>query len=92
MKIRTNPARKAFNIFNVIFCILVGILCICPVVHILAVSFSSIDPVRSNRVTFWPVGFNTDNYYIVVRDAQFTDAELDRVLWRNAAELFGLTV
>ncbi|MEW2084484.1 amidohydrolase family protein [Streptomyces sp. NPDC005283] len=26
----------------------------------------------------------------VVRDAGFTEAELDRVLWRNAAELFGL--
>ncbi|MFE3329767.1 amidohydrolase family protein [Streptomyces sp. NPDC059176] len=28
----------------------------------------------------------------VLRDARFTEAELDRVLWRNAAELFGLTV
>ncbi|WP_407565698.1 amidohydrolase family protein [Streptomyces sp. 184] len=26
----------------------------------------------------------------VIRDADFTRAELDRVLWRNAAELFGL--
>ncbi|MEV0964681.1 MULTISPECIES: amidohydrolase family protein [unclassified Streptomyces] len=28
----------------------------------------------------------------VLRDAGFTPAELDRVLWRNAAELFGLEV
>ncbi|NGN63630.1 amidohydrolase family protein [Streptomyces sp. A7024] len=28
----------------------------------------------------------------VVRDADFTPAELERVLWRNAAELFGLPV
>ncbi|MEU9980560.1 amidohydrolase family protein [Streptomyces sp. NPDC050856] len=27
----------------------------------------------------------------VIRDARFTDGELERVLWRNAAELFGLT-
>ncbi|GGU26169.1 amidohydrolase family protein [Streptomyces lavendofoliae] len=28
----------------------------------------------------------------VVRDARFTEEELERVLWRNAAELFGLKV
>ncbi len=80
MKIKTGPARKAFNVFNVIFCILVGLLCVCPVVHVLAVSFSGIDPVRSNRVTFWPVGFNTDNYYIVVRDAQFFHSYLITII------------
>ncbi len=67
----TSFSRKFFLKFNTFICILIGIICIAPVVHILAISFSSIDAVYSNHVTFWPISFNLDNYTIVVRDAQF---------------------
>ncbi len=71
MAIKVNPARKAFVIFNYIFCILIGILCVIPVVHVLAVSFSGKDAVFSNRVAFWPVDFCLDNYKVIMQDAQF---------------------
>lgn len=71
MKIKVNPARKAFIVFNYIFCIIMGLLCVMPVVHVLALSFSGVDAITSNAVGFWPVDFHLDNYRIVVRDAQF---------------------
>ena len=71
MAIKINPARRAFVIFNYIFCVLIGILCVIPVLHVLAVSFSGKDAVFSNRVAFWPVDFCLDNYVVIMRDAQF---------------------
>lgn len=76
MAIKASPARKAFVAFNYVFCILVGLLCVVPVIHVLAVSFSGRDAVFSGRVTFWPVDFNVENYRIVVRDARFFKAYL----------------
>ena len=70
-KIKVSAGRRVFVIFNYIFCFLVGLLCLVPVVHILAVSFSGIDAVVSNKVTLWPINFNLENYEIVVGDAQF---------------------
>ena len=95
MAIKVNPARRAFVIFNYIFCILIGILCVIPVIHVLAVSFSGKDAVFSNRVVFWPVDFCTDNYRIIMNDAQFFQSYLitfvrDRVGW--AVALFVTTL
>ena len=70
-KIKVSAGRRVFVIFNYIFCFLVGLLCLVPVVHILAVSFSGIDAVVSNKVMLWPIDFNLENYEIVVGDAQF---------------------
>lgn len=69
--IRISPARRTFVIFNYIFCILIGMLCIIPVIHICAVSFSGKDAVFSNAVRLWPVDFNTENYKVILKDAQF---------------------
>jgi ABC-type glycerol-3-phosphate transport system permease component len=37
-------------------------------VHIIALSFSSLEPIISGRVTFWPKEFQLDAYKIVLRD------------------------
>lgn len=66
-----NLGRKAFIVLNHAFCLLMAILCILPVVHILAVSLSSKNAVFSGHVLFWPVELTLDSYRIVVRDAQF---------------------
>lgn len=71
MRIKVNPARKAFVFFNYIFCIFVGLLCVVPMLHVLALSLSGKDAVFSNKVTLWPVDFNTSNYEIIFRDQQF---------------------
>ena len=62
---RKTFSRKLFIVFNYFFCILIGLACIAPVIHTVALSFSSIDAVFSNHVSFWPIGFNYDNYNII---------------------------
>lgn len=71
MAIKVNPARRAFVVFNYVFCILVGLLCVIPVLHILAVSLSGKDAIIGSRVILWPVDTNFDNYRILLRDGQF---------------------
>ncbi len=69
--IRVSPARRVFIIFNYIFTVMIGILCVIPVIHIFAISLSGKDAVFSSAVKLWPVDFNTDNYKIIMQDAQF---------------------
>ena len=71
MHYKESYGRKAFMVCNTVFCSLVGIVCILPVIHILAVSLSSKNSVFSGLVTFWPVEFTWDAYHMVIRDFQF---------------------
>lgn len=49
-----------FTIFNYLFLGFLGIICILPLVHILAVSFSGSAPANANLVTFLPIDFTLD--------------------------------
>lgn len=60
-----------FTIFNYIFLTLVALLCILPLVHILAISLSDKGPVEANIVGLWPKGFNFDSYKYVFATNQF---------------------
>ncbi|QHW31639.1 carbohydrate ABC transporter permease [Paenibacillus rhizovicinus] len=51
-----------FTVTNTIFLALLGLLCILPLIHVLAVSFSSRAAATANIVNFWPVGFTADAY------------------------------
>ena len=64
-------ARKLFIICNYIFCFLVTILCLFPIVHILSLSFSSKNAILAGSVTLFPVEFTFDNYKYVMRDTNF---------------------
>lgn len=73
---KESVSRRVFLIVNTAFCILIAIICIMPVIHVLALSFSSKTPVESGNVYFWPVKFVMDNYLLVARDAQFYQSYL----------------
>lgn len=68
---KQSVSRRVFVIANYIFCILIAFLCIMPVIHVIALSFSSKDPIISGHVSFWPIQFTLDSYKIIVRDAAF---------------------
>ncbi|WP_413377301.1 carbohydrate ABC transporter permease [Paenibacillus taichungensis] len=53
---------RVFNIFNTCFLILLAILCIVPLIHVLAVSFSVKSAADANLVSLWPVGFSLEAY------------------------------
>lgn len=66
-----SAGRKTFIVFNYIFCCVIAVTCILPVVHIFSVSFSSKNAVFSGHVTFWPLEFTLDSYRLITRDNQF---------------------
>lgn len=71
MQIKRSLSRRTFIVFNYIFCIIVGLVCVIPMIHILALSLSSYGPVITGKVTLWPKELTFDNYTVVTRDQQF---------------------
>lgn len=53
---------RVFSTFNVAFLALLSFMCIAPLLHVLAVSFSTSAAADANLVKLWPVGFSLDAY------------------------------
>ncbi len=53
---------RSFTYLNTTVLAGISILCILPLVHVIAVSLSSSEAATGNLVALWPVGFNVDNY------------------------------
>lgn len=66
-----STGERIFYIVNTIFLIFVSLLCLAPLVHILAVSFSANDMVTAGKVTFWPVNFTLIAYEYVMANELF---------------------
>lgn len=58
---KTVPYR-IFNIANSVLLIALGLLCVLPLIHVLAVSFSAKSAADANLVNLWPVDFTTVAY------------------------------
>ena len=71
---RPTPGRRVFIWVNYALCTLFALICLLPVVHVLAISFSSKLAVYSGVVYFTPVQATVDNYRYVLRDSQFFKA------------------
>lgn len=63
--------RRAFLIANYIFLALLAFLCLFPLIHVLAVSFSSSVAASAGKVTLWPVGWNLSAYKFVLNKEAF---------------------
>jgi len=90
MHFRT-PGEKVFNVFNYIFVVIVTLLCALPIIHILAVSFSSSHYVSANHVTFWPLGFTLESYAFAFRSGKFMQAfwiSVERVILGVGINMF----
>jgi putative aldouronate transport system permease protein len=62
---------KIFTIANTIFLGLLGVVCLFPFIQVFAVSLSSRAAAEGNLVSFWPIGFTTENYAQILGDQQF---------------------
>lgn len=54
-----------------IFLTALAILCVLPIIHVLAVSFSGRAAAEANLVTFWPKGFTLDAYTKTIGNESF---------------------
>lgn len=70
-KIHVSWQRKVFCVFNIIFLTVITALCLLPLLHILALSFSSPFAASSGKVGIFPVDFTLAAYKYVVQNAQF---------------------
>ena len=69
-----SPSRRAFVAINYSFCVLVGVLCMLPVLHVFSLSLSEKAQIMAENISFWPKGMTLDNYRYVVKDVQFYTA------------------
>ena len=63
--------RRLFIACNYVFLALLGTICIFPLVHVLALSFSSSAAATAGKVGLWPVDFNTVSYSFVLSEKAF---------------------
>lgn len=71
MQIKSSLGEKLFDLFNVIFLLLISFAVLIPLVHVAASSFSSKNALIHSQVKLWPVGFNFDSYLVVFQNEQF---------------------
>ncbi|WP_425517445.1 carbohydrate ABC transporter permease [Paenibacillus agaridevorans] len=62
MAVKVSKSYRLFTIINNGLLLLLAITCVLPMLHILALSFSSASAVTAGEVTFWPVDWTTAAY------------------------------
>ena len=66
---KQTKAQKVFCIVNGIFLGIVALICLLPMINIIALSFSSRNMVNAGAVTFWPKGFTLRSYQYMVESS-----------------------
>ena len=67
-----NRKKSVWTLSQIILVMVVGLFvltCMLPFLNVLAISFSSKSALLRGDVSFWPIGFNTDAYRMIFRDA-----------------------
>lgn len=73
---KKNTYLKAFkaNWWIALILIILALLCILPIVHTVAISFSDQNLVAAGKVTFWPRGFSLNSYKKLLLEGTFLTA------------------
>ncbi|MCM1039093.1 MAG: carbohydrate ABC transporter permease [Roseburia sp.] len=72
-KVRSK-SEKVGDLFFVLICIIVSLMCLIPMVNLLARSLSSTDALIKREVYLWPKGLNFDAYAMVLTDMKYVRA------------------
>ncbi|MCM1373721.1 MAG: carbohydrate ABC transporter permease [Muribaculum sp.] len=91
MKVKSTSAKIGDMVF-VIICILVSIICLLPMVNLLARSLSSTDALVRHEVYLWPKGWNFDAYKMVLTDMKYIKAFVWTVFLTVVCTIFSLTM
>ncbi|MDR0558225.1 MAG: carbohydrate ABC transporter permease [Treponema sp.] len=67
-----SKATKTGDIVIALICFIIILLCVLPLLHILARSLSSTQAIINRKVVFLPVDFNLDSYKYVFKDPSFS--------------------
>ncbi|MEN6316319.1 MAG: carbohydrate ABC transporter permease [Clostridiaceae bacterium] len=72
-------SKKTFDLFNMVFLILVSFSIIFPFMHILSISLSNNNDILAKKVGIFPTGFNIGAYITVLTDYTFLKAFINTV-------------
>ena len=71
MRYNRTLGYKIFMVVNYAMLLIISIACIYPILHIVAVSFSSKTAVNGGMVNLWPVDFTLEAYAFVAKGKEF---------------------
>ena len=83
--------RMLFSVFNYIILTGAALLCLRPLIHVAAVSFSSSSAAAANVVRLWPVSFTTQSYEFALKRAEFLrsmSVSVKRILLGGSINMF----
>lgn len=66
-----SPARRAFQVVNVLFFIGYSLACLIPIIYVLSMSLSSSSAISAGRLVLWPVDFTLKSYEHVLKKQEF---------------------
>ena len=69
--VSNTAARKVFRVCNTVFFVLYALLCLIPIIHIIAMSFSASTAVSAGKVTLIPVEPTLKSYEYVLKKSEF---------------------
>lgn len=72
--IKSSLSRRTFLVCNLVFLTGLSLLCVLPILNVLAVSFSSAGAAAAGEVRFWPIDFNVKAYEVVMKEGKFFGA------------------
>ena len=67
---------QIFDIVNHILLLLLGVVCLLPMLHLVSLSFSAKDAIMAGKVGILPVGMQIDSYKSILREKKFLDATM----------------
>lgn len=91
MKVKSKSYKVGDWVF-VIICVLVSLICIIPMINLLAKSLSSTQYLVRNQVYLLPKGFNFDAYATVLKDAKYIRSFFWTVFLTVACTFVSLTM
>ncbi|QNK57251.1 carbohydrate ABC transporter permease [Paenibacillus sp. PAMC21692] len=87
-----NNSYRIFYWFNAVLLSVIAVVCVLPLVHILAVSFSSSAAANANIVTIWPIDFTTDAYLKTLANSNFAKSILITVQRTLLGTVIGMAI
>ncbi|MFD2115241.1 carbohydrate ABC transporter permease [Paenibacillus yanchengensis] len=91
MHIKTSVSYRIFSIANHLFLIFLALLCLAPMVHVLALSLSTSSAATAGLVKLLPIDFTLSSYQFILESKQFISSflvSIQRVLLGVSLSLF----
>ena len=69
-----NWGNRIFDFVVIMLLTIITLACLLPLLHIVALSFSSKNAAVAGKVTFWPVEFTLASYEYLLEDSRYFTA------------------